>query len=348
MSTRRRSYFSFVSFALGLSLLLTTIACAPAPTPAPFVSAPNAAAAAPTAAPAPPRAAATSAPAAPTLGLSSDSAPAAGALATGAPVLGANTDRKIIKNAQLVMTVQNTDLALSRLTGIAADTGGYLIGTRTFFQGTLKAASITFAVPVDRFEDALNRTRAVALKVEQENSSGQDVTDQYVDLQSQLTNLQATADRIRGFLSKAQTVDEALKINQQLAQVEQQIETIKGKMNATQSRAAFSTITVDLREPPPTPTPTPVFSPTPTSTPTPTPTPVGWHPDETLKAAVNAQSTLLRGLIDLAIWLIVIFLPYVVLFGVLIWLGRIVWKRLGGGRPPSKPSSPAPPPPSSI
>ena len=343
MSTNRRSHLSFVLLALGLLALATTIGCAAAPTPAP-AQAPLVNAAAPTAAP--PRAAPTSAPAA-TIAASAAGAPTSIAFATGAPIVGANAERKIIKNAQLVMTVQSTDFALNQLTGIAADTGGYLIGTRTFFQGNLKAASITFAVPVDRFEDALNRVRAVALKVDQENSSGQDVTDQFVDMQSQVTNLQATADRIRGFLSKAQTVDEALKINQQLADVEQQIETIKGKMNATQNRAAFSTITVDLREPPPTPTPTPYSSPTSTATPTPTPTPVGWHPDQTLSSAVNTQAAIMRGLIDLGIWLVVIFLPYALFFGVILWLVRMVWKWMGGRRPPSKPSS-SPPPPSST
>ena len=330
MSTQHRSRLSFVMLVLSLGALATAIACA-APAPPKPLQGNAPAAAAPTAAP--PRPAATSAPA---------GAPTSAAFATGAPVIGANADRKIIKNAQLVMTVQSTDFALNQLTGIATDTGGYLIGTRTFFQGNLKAASITFAVPVDQFENALNRTRAVALKVDQETSSGQDVTDQYVDMQSQVTNLQATADRIRGFLSKAQTVDEALKINQQLADVEQQIETIKGKMNATQNRAAFSTITIDMHEPPPTPTPTQIV---PTATPTATPTPVGWHPDQTLTSALNAQSALLRGFIDLAIWLIVVLLPYVIAFGVLVWLIRIVLVWMGSGRrPPSKPSSPTQPP----
>jgi len=49
--------------------------------------------------------------------------------------------------------------------------------------------------------------------------SGQDVTDEYVDLQSRLGNLEATRDRIRTFLDQAQTVDEALRVNEQLAAV---------------------------------------------------------------------------------------------------------------------------------
>ncbi len=331
----RQSRLSLVLLALGLGALMTTIACS-APPPPSFTNAPVAAQA--TAAPRPP--APTSAPA------PANAAPTAAAFATsvGAPVAGANGVRKIIKNAQLSMTVEKTDFALNQLTGIAIDTGGYIVGTRTFYEGSLRAASITFAVPVDRFEDALRRTRAVALRIDQEDASGQDVTDQYVDLQSQVTNLEATADRIRGFLSKAQTVDEALKINQQLAQVEKDIEALKGKMNYMQDRSAFSTITVDLREPPPTPTPTLIATPTSTPTPSPTPTPIGWHPDETLKSAVNTQSALLRGFVDLSIWLIVVLLPYVIFFIVFVWLVGTVLKRMGGRRAPGKSDSSTKPP----
>jgi hypothetical protein len=257
-----------------------------------------------------------------------------------------DAQRKIIKNAQLLLTVESTDSALDRLTGIAADMGGYIISTRTFFEAGLKAATITFAVPVDRFEDALRRVRAVALKVEREEASGQDVTDQYVDLESQLRNLEATADRIRDFLQKAQTVEEALKVNQQLSAVEKDIETVKGKLNYLQGRSAFSTITVDIREPRPTPTPT--LTPTITPTPTPTPTPVGWHPNETLKRAVDAQTTLFRALVDIGIWMIVVLLPYLIIFGgvagLVVRVLRGARKRLSGapGPPPETAGAPGP------
>ncbi len=248
-----------------------------------------------------------------------------------------SAQRKIIKNAQLQLTVESTDVALDRLTGITTDMGGYIVSTRVFTENGLKAATISFAVPVDQFERTLRRVRAIALKVEQESSSGQDVTDQYVDLESQLRNLQATANRIRDFLNKAQTVDEALKVNQQLSDVEKQIETIKGKMNYIDDRSAFSTVTVELREPKPTPIPVP------TSTPTPTPTPVGWHPDETFGKAVGAQKTLVKTFIDLGIWLIVVPLPYVILIGVIVWLAYRL-QRWMQKKTPSEVRSPNKPP----
>src|SRR5512140_3193185 len=110
-------------------------------------------------------------------------------------------------------------------------------------------------VPVDQFETAMRRLRGVALRVLDENASGQDVTSEYVDLQSQLGNLEATRDRIRSFLANAQSVEESLRINQELTNIEAQIEQVKGRMNFLSNRSAYSTITINLEPdiPPATP-----------------------------------------------------------------------------------------------
>ncbi|MBI5032516.1 MAG: DUF4349 domain-containing protein [Chloroflexi bacterium] len=308
----------FLFLAFCLIALSTVIACAsptaaPAPAAAPVIAASSSASSAPvpTRMVAASSAASSSAASSIASGVSPSSAPSINPSAL-------NTQRKIVKNAQLQLTVESTDVALDRLTGITTDMGGYILSTRVFTEGGLKAATISFAVPVDQFESTMRRVRAVALKVEQESSSGQDVTDQYVDLESQVKNLEATANRIRDFLTKAQTVEEALKVNQQLSDVEKQIETLKGKMNQIDGRSAFSTITAELREPKPTPVPAPTMTPTPT--PTPTPLPVGWNPTDTLDKAVGAQKSLLKVFIDLAIWLVVVPLPYAIVIGAIAWL----------------------------
>ena len=83
----------------------------------------------------------------------------------------------------------------------AEENRALLISSRVWFQdyyGTnYKYATLTIGVPVDQFEAALRRIRALAVRVQDDNASGEDVTSQYVDLQSQLGNLEATRDRIR-------------------------------------------------------------------------------------------------------------------------------------------------------
>lgn len=308
-------------FAFGLSfamLVLFLFGCSAPSAPAPTQAPPRQQRAAqPTAAPAQPTAATaqpTQAPA-PTMAASGNEND------TTAPYIPANPipiDRKIIKNAQLDLTVEDTPIALMRITGIASDVGGYVVSSRTFGDGDRTGAQISIAVPVDRFEESLNLVRRVALRINQDITSSSEVTEQYVDLESRLRNLEATSARLREFLNRAQTITETLTVNQQLTNVESEIEQIKGKLNALSARSAFSTITTDLQELLPTPAPTHTPTITPSPTPTATPTPNLWRPGETLDSAVNLQTNLLQGLGTLAIWFIVVLLPYLLAFALLV------------------------------
>jgi hypothetical protein len=246
-----------------------------------------------------------------------------------------HAERLIIKNAELELLVRDTDVALDGVTVIASEYGSYIVSSHTWYEEGFKFATVRLGVPVTEFENILRRLRGLALQVTNEVASGEDVTDQYVDLQSRLTNLKATQDRIREFLDKAQKVEEALQVNEQLSQVEAQIEEIQGRMNYMQDRAAYSTINVQLNPERPTPTPTP------TSTPTPTPTPVAWRPGETFRDASDVLSSILKGMADLAIWVLVVLGPFLVPLLLLIWL--IVWLRRRKTRPATPRRSPEPP-----
>lgn len=227
-------------------------------------------------------------------------------------------NRLIVKNAELRLLVADTDVAIDRVTQIVADTGGYIISSRIryneWMEKNYKYASITLGVPVDQFELAMRRLRSLALRVEDETASGQDVTDEYVDLQSRLGNLKATRDRIREFLDQARTVEESLKVNEQLSAIEEQIEQVQGRMNYLFDRAAYSTITVQIDPELPQPTP----APTPTSTPTPTPIPP-WTPTQTIEQASYTLGSILRALTEIAIWLIIVVAPLLAPPALIVW-----------------------------
>jgi hypothetical protein len=230
------------------------------------------------------------------------------------------SERMIIKNADLRLLVQDTDAAIDGINQAVGDIGGYIISQRVWYEThneqNYKYATITMGVPVDEFEFALRRLRGLAVRVLDENASGEDVTTEYVDLQSRLKNLELTRDRIREFLDQAKTVEEALKVNQQLSQVEEEIEQVQGRMKYLAGRAAYSTITVNLEPDIPQITPTA----TPTRTPTPTPTP--WTPRETIKQAGSGFVDLWQGVVDFSIRFMILGVPCLlpfVGFGVLIW-----------------------------
>jgi hypothetical protein len=248
----------------------------------------------------------------------------------------------IVKNGDMNLLVADTDVAIDRATGIAVDLGGYLISSKSWMQDGFKYATLTMGVPVDQFEDALRRMRGLAVQVLDENASGQDVSTEFVDLQSRLTNLEATADRIREFLKQAKDVDESLQVNAKLAEITAEIEQVKGRMTYLKDRAAYSTLTVNLQ--PQRPTPTPSLTPTATPIPTVTPTPTAnvWRPDRTFKEASQTLSDMLRTAGDILIWVVVVGIPCLLpLIGLwLIWR----WLRPKKAKPvPPQPQQPRPP-----
>lgn len=241
------------------------------------------------------------------------------------------TTHLIIKSADMRLLVEDSDVAIDRLTQLVGDTGGYIISSRVWNQVHLdgksyKYATITIGVPVEAFERALNRLRGLAIQVLDENASGEDVTDQYVDLQSQLTNLEATRDRIKSFLDSASNVDEALRINQQLSEIERQIEEIKGRINYLQDRSAYSTITVNIEPKLPE-----YVAPTPTPMPTPEPEP--WKPGETFEHAKKTVVGAYQNIIEFLIWLFVVIVPILAPPVLIIWL---IYKFIT--RKPNKPA----------
>jgi hypothetical protein len=247
--------------------------------------------------------------------------------AAGGEKEAAGRARLIIKDGQIKLLVKDTDVALDRATQVVDDLGGYIVSSRAWYEApygeNFKFVTMTIAVPVDRFEQSLRRLRELAIRVLDENASGQDVTDEYVDLESRLKNLEATRDRIREFLVQAKTVKEALEVNSQLSEVEDQIEQVQGRMNYLFDRAAYSTLTIDIQPEIIQPTPTVTPSPTPTLTPTVTPTPTPWSIAPTFKDASGSLVTVSRALAQLTVWLGVVLVPLLLplaLVVLVIWL----------------------------
>lgn len=278
-----------VSMLMLLGLLVSACAPAPAPTMAPrsqemASNAAPAAPVAPAAAPAPPAA---------------DQAASSVNTNVKNPVSASpyQANRMIIKNGEMSLLVANTDRTIDQVTGVAVDSGGYIVSAKTWVQDGYKYATINMGVPSDQFEAVQRQLRTLAIEVLIDTSSGQDVSDEYVDLQSRLTNLEATRARIREFLDKATKVEEALQVNAQLSEIEGEIEQVKGRMQYLKDRAAYSTLLVNIEQQRPTPTPYP------------TPTPTYWQPGQTLSDAGDALGEILRGLGDLLIWLGVVAVP---------------------------------------
>ena len=236
------------------------------------------------------------------------------------------TQRLVIKNATVALQVENVSAAEAQIRARADQLGGYVVSVQTSGSDAYLTSEVIFRVPSARFEEALSGVEGLARKVLSRMVGGEDVTEEYVDLESRLRNLDATRTRLLDLLAKATQVDDALQVSQALTEVQGQIEQIQGRMKYLSQSAAFSTITASLQAVPPPPTIYPEES---------------WQP---LRIASQALSGLLgfgQGLVNLGIVLLIwvpVWLP-------LLLLGRWGWRRFGGRRtrkiPPAPPANPS-------
>ncbi|MGQ9828392.1 MAG: DUF4349 domain-containing protein [Roseiflexus sp.] len=236
------------------------------------------------------------------------------------------SDRLIIKNASVELEVSSVAEAEASIRQKAEQLGGFVVSVQTYGSGDTMMSTIVIRVPAMRFEEALSGIEGLAKKVLSRNVSGDDVTEEYVDLESQLRNLEATQKRLLELLARAEKVEDALQVNQALTDIQGQIEQIKGRMQYLERSAAMSTITAALRPVPPPPS---IIEED------------GWQPinvaRESLRGLIEFGQELVNLLIVLGIWAPV-WLP-VVLFG------RWGWRKIvRGGKKSEQSTLPAPPP----
>jgi acetolactate synthase regulatory subunit len=231
-------------------------------------------------------------------------------------------ERMIIKNGQLDLQVQDVDAAVEQVTQVALARGGYVLSTDAQTVDDRKRATVVITVAVDQFEGAMAQLRDIGDKVLRESASGEDVTSEYVDLQAQQRNLEATIERVRGFLDEAQTVEDALAVNQELSRLEGELEQVKGRIKYLEGRSAQSTITVNLQTEPEIAAVGP------------------WTPGRTVQQAARTSGHVLRFLFDATIFIVIVLGPPLLILAVLVWIMAAVIRRLRRRRPRQAPQPP--------
>lgn len=223
------------------------------------------------------------------------------------------TEKKVIKDGNLNLKVDNADEAVKEISEIAKKNKGEVF-TSSFYQtkNNVKSGVITIKVPVASFEKTFAEVKSVASLVIRESISGQDVTEQYVDLQAQLKNRQAEEQSYIKILDRAQKISDVLEVTQQLSRVRGDIEQLQGRMKYLESQTDMSTISANLTEDE---NVTVVDS---------------WRPWQIVKESFNLLIKGLQGFIDIIIRLIIVIIPIVAVF-LIVWV-IIIWAIYRAGK----------------
>ncbi|RFU67154.1 DUF4349 domain-containing protein [Bacillus sp. V59.32b] len=161
----------------------------------------------------------------------------------------AATERKVIHNAELRLEVKNLEKHHVKLEDKVKQYGGYIVQSNVFSedQGYLNGTVIA-RVPEKSFQKFLSEAEATAAKVIERNVRGEDVTEEYVDLESRLKSKKAVEARLLDFMQKAEKTEDLLKISGDLANVQEEIETIVGRMKFLDNQVAYATVTINTFE----------------------------------------------------------------------------------------------------
>ncbi len=166
---------------------------------------------------------------------------------TEAPV--AATDRMIIHQASLSVNVKELDKAQSNIEKKVDQYGGYIVESNVYQEDDQTSSGrMIVRIPEKNFEKFLLEAEGVAAEVLERNVTGQDVTEQYVDLESRVKSKRAVEERLLDFMSKAQKTEDLLKISADLSEVQEEIEVMVGKMKYLENQTSFSTIELSMYE----------------------------------------------------------------------------------------------------
>ncbi|MFZ5909859.1 MAG: DUF4349 domain-containing protein [Chloroflexota bacterium] len=260
-------------------------------------------------------------PAAPVDSFESQPASETASGAAGFGAQAASVERMVIKNADLRIVVADPEAKMTAIQVMAEEMGGHVVSSNIYQTYTtnhvqVPEGNITIRVPAEKLNDALEKIKADAVEVQAETVSGEDVTRDYVDLQSRLKTHEQAAEQLSEILEQKTESAEVIEVFNQLVYHREQIELIKGQMKYIEESAAFSAVSVHI-----------------TAEETLQPLEIGgWKPVGEARDALQALINFFQGFVNFLIWLVILIIPAGLLILVLLWLVwkgfRFVWRKL--------------------
>ena len=226
--------------------------------------------------------------------------------------LTASEATQIVKTGQMTLEVNDIAAALAKAQSAISGLGGSVDSSSRSGTGDQATASITFRVPVGKWDTALSDLHKIGTKVLSEQTGASDVTGQVVDLNARLDNLRTTEAALQAIMGRAVAIADVIAVENQLSNVQGQIEELTAEIAHLKDQAAMSTVTVTFQLPAQTVT---------------TQATQGWTLGSQVDQAGAALVRIGQGLATIGVWCLIVVLPLaavaLVLFGILAVARRI-------------------------
>lgn len=159
------------------------------------------------------------------------------------------SERMVIYNANLSLEVKDYHKIEAQIQEKVSTLGGYVLESSIYLSGKERInGNLVVKVPQKSFQSFINEVESASVKVHDRHVSGNDVTEEYVDLESRLRSKRVVEERLLSFMEKAEQTEDLLRISSDLGKVQEEIEQLLGRMNYLKTNVDFSTVTLHLTE----------------------------------------------------------------------------------------------------
>ncbi|EZH65544.1 hypothetical protein DH09_18150 [Bacillaceae bacterium JMAK1] len=159
------------------------------------------------------------------------------------------SERMVVQNGHLEVVVEAFDDMMYEIESTVMNLDGYVVETSV--QGSEegeRSGSLLVRIPEDDFQSFMDEVVSTSTELVHRSTYGNDVTEEYIDLESRLRSQEVVEERLVTFLEAAENTEDLLTISDDLANVQQEIETIEGRMNYLDNQVDFATINLYIYE----------------------------------------------------------------------------------------------------
>ncbi len=159
-------------------------------------------------------------------------------------------DRMIIRTGTMNLEIEKYEESQNIISNEANKVNGYISNTSTTVNVSgKKQGTIQVKVPAENFEGFVTIISKLG-KVMSYNVSGNDVTEEFIDIEARHKTQKLLEERLLNLLQeKTAKLTDVVEVEQKLTEVRTTIETMDGRMRFLKNQSSYSTLTITLYEP---------------------------------------------------------------------------------------------------
>ena len=157
------------------------------------------------------------------------------------------SQRKLIKNGSMTLVVDNLEQTHNDVVGLIEKHGGYVSNEQYSNWEHSSSYNLTVRIPCDKFDGFVADVEAGKGKIESKSMYINDVTAEYIDLETRLDTKRSYLKRYKELLKSAKSVQEIVSIEDKIRSLEEEIDSTVGQLKYLSNQVDYSTLHLNIR-----------------------------------------------------------------------------------------------------